>query len=294
MAEQHFHFMQDYRDEEQYRHSFNRLAQLMFRIDFEEWYRRGLWDESYRCYSFRDGDEVVANASTSRMDICVQGRKIRGLQIGAVMTHPDYRRRGLSSQLLRTILEEQEDCCDIIFLFANKGAVGFYPQFGFVPVQESRFVYTGGILPAQSEKSRKLDLSQEEDYRLLLELAARRAPVSSVFGAEHADTILMWHALNIYPENIRYFEDEQVAVISQTADSRLEIYDVIGAGAVHLLPLLPDLVQEAVAEVEFFFTPEFPDIQAENAGIVEGDTFFVKTAISLPDVPFRFPATAQT
>ena len=59
----------NYKHISEYRLSFNQLAKDTFRIDFEEWYNKGGWDDNYICYSYIDKNKVVSNVSISKMDI---------------------------------------------------------------------------------------------------------------------------------------------------------------------------------------------------------------------------------
>lgn len=46
------HFIKDYKQDDARRASFNRLADSIFGIQFEEWYQQGFWNDNYICYSF--------------------------------------------------------------------------------------------------------------------------------------------------------------------------------------------------------------------------------------------------
>lgn len=94
----------DYKDNAVYHRSFNELSQLAFGIDFEKWYQLGFWNDRYIPYSFIDGEQVISNVSVSIIDIISNGKKISAVQIGTVMTHPDYRRRGLAYKLMKEVL----------------------------------------------------------------------------------------------------------------------------------------------------------------------------------------------
>lgn len=100
--------MVDYKDDEVLRKSFNALAIETFAkgLDFEPWYQEGYWNNRYICYSFVDDNQVVSNVSANRMVICEDGVLKEAIQIGTVMTHPDYRKRGLASKLIHRVLED--------------------------------------------------------------------------------------------------------------------------------------------------------------------------------------------
>lgn len=150
-------------------------------ISFERWTVYGGWDDGYCAFAFADGDRLVANASLARMDLVLHGKPVRGWQLGAVATDPAYQRQQLRRRIMQRLLEHPKDG-DLIFLFANQTVLDFYPKFGFQRVRESLF---GAPHRAQPEgrRLRKLSLESAEDRALLLQLAARAEPSTTLFGA---------------------------------------------------------------------------------------------------------------
>ncbi|MFQ9846805.1 MAG: hypothetical protein ACLRXC_07950 [[Clostridium] leptum] len=62
---------------------------------------------------------MAANVSVNRMDFQLDGRRRTYLQLGTVMTHPDYRAAWDCPLLMEWILQNWSDRCDGIYLFAN-------------------------------------------------------------------------------------------------------------------------------------------------------------------------------
>ncbi|MBN6185372.1 GNAT family N-acetyltransferase [Aneurinibacillus sp. BA2021] len=120
----------DYKENRKYRESFIELARQVFGIDFTRWYEKGCWDGNYVCYSYVDRARVVANVSINKMTVIVEGKEYKAIQIGTVMTHPEYRKQGLSKKLMYHVIDTYEKECDFIYLFANDSALDFYPAFG--------------------------------------------------------------------------------------------------------------------------------------------------------------------
>jgi hypothetical protein len=54
-------FISDYKENPAYRQSFFKLAQDTFGLDFAYWYQAGGWNDRYTCYSYADGNRIVAN-----------------------------------------------------------------------------------------------------------------------------------------------------------------------------------------------------------------------------------------
>ena len=119
-----------------WRKSFNELAELTFGINFEEWYQAGFWGDNYIAYALLDGEKVIANASITKSELVINEKTYQTIQIGTVMTAPDYQGKGLSRQLVERILTDYQNKVDFIYLFANETVLDFYPKFGFKRVDE--------------------------------------------------------------------------------------------------------------------------------------------------------------
>lgn len=115
------------------REGLNQLAGQTFGIRLED------WGEDYRPYILFDGERPAANVSVNRMDFRLHGQVRRYIQLGTIMTHPDYRGRGLSRWLVERVLREWGGRCDALYLFANDSVLDFYPRFGFRKEEEVRF-----------------------------------------------------------------------------------------------------------------------------------------------------------
>ncbi|WKK99868.1 GNAT family N-acetyltransferase [Paenibacillus amylolyticus] len=161
---------------------FFELAVNTFEINFEDWYQQGYWGERYIPYSYVDGDQVIANVSVNILELIIHGEKKKAIQIGTVMTHPDYRGKGLSTRLMNKVLEEYDNKYDYMYLFANESVLDFYPKFGFKPVEEHLFSinYTAKKSP-EPANIRKINVTNAVDLRLIQKLASERLPVSAAF-----------------------------------------------------------------------------------------------------------------
>lgn len=70
------------------------VARVFPGVSFRRWAEYGGWQDGYRVFALLDANRIVASASLTRMDVVLQGRAVRGWQLGAVGTDPDYRGRG--------------------------------------------------------------------------------------------------------------------------------------------------------------------------------------------------------
>jgi len=262
----------DYKHIEKYRAGFNELAAGVFGIDFEPWYKAGFWNDRYICYSFADKDRIVSNVSINRMDLIINGEARKAIQIGTVMTHVEYRKKGLSKDLMNIVLGRHASECDLIYLFANESAYGFYPGFGFNEFQETSFSLSGsrfnmpgdhGIRPALYKNCpvlRKLDIDNDRDLEILKRLALKRAPVSEKLGVMNDSHLIMFYCLKFYKNHIYYIDDIDTALIYNIENDSLCLYDVLsetGAGYEMIMSVLAKAMNETASKkIVFMFTPD--------------------------------------
>ncbi|WJH35851.1 GNAT family N-acetyltransferase [Paenibacillus sp. CC-CFT747] len=128
-----------YMDKKDARAALNELAGRVFGLSFEEWYQAGGWDGRYVPYSFLEGHRLAANVSVSRLELVMNGKRHKAVQIGTVMTAPECRGQGLAAALMREVLADYETECDVFYLFANRNVLEFYPRFGFRPIGQRQF-----------------------------------------------------------------------------------------------------------------------------------------------------------
>ena len=83
----------NYRENEDLRRSFNELAEKVFGLNFENWYQNGFWKDNYIPYSVIEDGKVVSNVSVNACNMNYGGRIVKLIQLGTIMTDPDYRDR---------------------------------------------------------------------------------------------------------------------------------------------------------------------------------------------------------
>ena len=121
----------NYMRDDTYRHMLNDLTQKVFGFDFESWVTNGYFEGDYIPFSLMEDGKFVANVSANRMAFIQNGSVRNYIQIGTVMTDPEYRKQGLASKLMKRVIEEYEQDCDGIYLFGDLSAIGFYQKMNF-------------------------------------------------------------------------------------------------------------------------------------------------------------------
>ncbi|MEK3826972.1 GNAT family N-acetyltransferase [Paenibacillus sp. FSL K6-1558] len=287
-------FMKNYKNNDTLRNSFFELAASTFDIHFEKWYQHGCWGEGYIPFSFIDGNQVVANASVNILELIIHGEKKKAIQIGTVMTHPDYRGKGLSARLMNKILEEYENKYDLMYLFANDSVLDFYPKFGFKPLEEHLFSidFHCSANPLESANLRKLDVTDAEDLHLIRQFASQRLPVSKRLATHHTPGIFMFYCLNVFNDDIYYLENEKVIVIYQKENSNINLFDVVSLNENNMKDILNKIADADTEKVTFHFTPdENKDMELKSTLTNEG--LFVKThGDNLYPVHVKHPITS--
>lgn len=271
-----YKFYKDYKDNAMLRTSFNELATLIFGLNFEEWYENGFWNNRYIPYSFVDDNKVIANVSVNLVDFVIDGLKKSAIQIGTVMTHPNYRNRGLSADLINKVLMDFEPNYEYIYLFANQSVLQFYPKFGFSQVSECQYsmpyIHTG----SKQNSYRKLDCNNPEDLRFIYDFAKERTPVSNLFGTENTDDLLMFYCLYVLCDYVYYLEEENVIIMFERDGARIEIFDILSKTEVDLNRILSTITTHEKNEIIFHYTPDYDGYNMKKEKYDGDDVLFVK------------------
>ncbi|MBY0099619.1 GNAT family N-acetyltransferase [Mesobacillus maritimus] len=275
MAE--FIFYKDYKKNETLRKSFNELATLVFGIQFEDWYQKGYWNNRYIPFSYVVEDKVIANVSVNLLDFVIDGKIKRAIQIGTVMTHPDYRNLGLSASLMNLVLEEYAQKYDFMYLFANKTVLDFYPKFGFKSVDEYQFSMNYRSRPLDTTGITKLDTTKIDDLNFIYQFASERIAVSNVFGTQNTQGLFMYHCINVFGEHLYYLEKEDAIVIFEQEGNQVDIFDIVSKKEVNIQDILSKITNKDSNKIVFHFTPGYEGIQIQKDMFKGDEVLFVKT-----------------
>ncbi|MBE1556763.1 GNAT family N-acetyltransferase [Sporosarcina limicola] len=290
-----YELVSDYRNNENLKESFNALAMKTFELDFRGWYNKGYWNDKYIPYSFVDEDKVIANASVNKMSLIINGKTYNGIQIGTVMTDENYRNQGLAKQLMQHIMNEYENTCEFMYLFANDTVLDFYPKFGFTRLNESEFSIDLAKSSIQMNKDAKVkQLTIENDLALLEKFAENRHVNSTILDVEHNESLLMFYFTLAFHEAMFYVEDLETIVLMEEEEDTLHIFDIISLNVPNVEAVLASIVKETTKKVVFYFTPEFT-IEGMAATIMpnDDDALFILTQKSLLEGNFMFPLTSH-
>lgn len=248
-----FDYLTCYQGEPSLRENFCALARTVFGLEFETWYRSGYWTDRYRPYSLLHQGKVVANVSVSPMDLCCMGKEYHYIQLGTVMSHPEYRGRGLIHFLMARALADWANRCDGIYLFANREVQEFYPRFGFEKVREFR--HTLSIRPSGKERAvRRLIPELSQDKTLIQSRYARGNPFS-LLSWEHNPGLLFFYCCGTMRQNIYYLAEQDALAVAEYEGNTMYCHDIFCASGQNLEEILADLAQPETEKVVLGFTP---------------------------------------
>ncbi|TXG10675.1 GNAT family N-acetyltransferase [Listeria monocytogenes] len=284
---------QDYKDNKMYRDSFNKLAESTFDINFEEWFRSGFWNDKYVCYSYIDNNEVISNVSINKMNLIYQGENYSALQIGTVMTHPNYRGQGLAKNLLNHVIAKYEDQYDFLYLFANDTVLDFYPKFGFERIEESSFTVDACNLKKKASKLKKLNPDNKTDFQLISRIVSERAPLSNILDVKESEDLLMFYVLIALKNELYYLEELDVIVLMEQEGTDLYVLDILSTKKLDVVEVLSYLSTKKIETIHLLFTPE-KSKYIDAAYIIETeDMLFVRPNVLTSENYFLFPATSH-
>lgn len=249
-----YDYVVDYKGDDMLRKSFNSLTKKVYGFDFTDWYLNGYWSDRYRPYSLLNGDTIVSSISVNVMDFLVNGEKRTYIQIGTVMTDPQYRNQGLNRILLEKVLLDWRGKCDLIYLFANDSVLDFYPKFGFCRAQEYQYSKAIAFIESQSDVT-KLNMSDTQNKVFLQDKINRSLPLSPLSMLDKA-SIVMFCYTAILEDNVYYVKDLDAIAIADFKKGTLYLKDVFCEKEVSLDELILALSNKETKTVVLGFTPK--------------------------------------
>lgn len=281
--------VKDYRENKELRDSFNELAKKVFNLEFEEWYRNGFWNEKYIPFSVVIDGKVVANVSVNKCDMNYNGEVLKLIQLGTVMTDPDYRGNGYAGMLMNEIMKEYEGKADGMYLYANDTVLEFYPKFGFH--KKTEFQYSKHVKNITNDVTEKIPMETPEDWAGMVDIMKTKAQCGNMTLNGNED-LFMFYLSQFMKENVYYISSLDTHVIAEIDGDTLMIHAIFGEAATD------DVIASfgsRIRNVILFFTPV--DITGYEEKVVEEEdtTFFVKGKAfeTLGDYKFMFQAIAH-
>lgn len=256
----------NYRDNESLRNSFNELAGKVFGgLNFEDWYRNGFWNDNYIPYSIVIDGKVVSNISVNACKMNYDGRIVKLIQIGTVMTDPDYRGRGYARMLMEKIVEDYENKVDGIYLFANDSVVDFYPKFGFRKSRE--FQFSKAVNNDAERTAQFVPMSEKRDWDKMVQIINKTEQNAKMYMVSNSG-LYMFYLSQFMQENTFYIEDCDSYAIAEIEDDTLILHAVVGNGAIDRVI---SAFGKEIKKVILAFTPN-DSTGYDKSEVIEEDT----------------------
>ena len=133
-----------------------------------------------------------------------------------------------------------------------------------------------------------------KDVEILKRLLKSRLPLTQIFGALKYSFITMWHIINLYSNNLYYYEYDDVILIVSETDSALNIIDVIYTEPFDFILILKGLIHGRETKlINFHFPPDQLEYDCHNIDF-NNRGLFVKGNFKIDSDDFLFPTTAIT
>ena len=221
------------------RDSFNELTRITFGFDFVDWYDKGHWGDEYIPHALIDNDKVISNISVNLVKFSMNGQMKKYIQLGTVMTHPEYTKKGLNGYLMNKILEMYSSEVDGIYLFANDSVLEYYPKFGFNTMDEFEYYMELSCSNLKGKyKINKVDITDlSQSSRIYSKIAGADLKEwtqnDSMYMFENLGLYQFWIDME-YSDNIYYLQDIDAYVIAYIEEKQLHVVQIIGKNKVDI------------------------------------------------------------
>ncbi|HDR8184560.1 TPA: GNAT family N-acetyltransferase [Bacillus thuringiensis] len=257
--------------------------------DFSE---KEYWDDTYKALSFLQEEKVIANVAAFSLPLLINGEKINAAGIQSVMTHPNFRRQGLMTQLMSKMIEEIDKKCECALLFTEKPEL--YKSFGFKVVQEYLMTIPYDNNNENDSLLRKLDYYNVDNRQLIHETIDSSQRLSNNFSTLNFRPSFY---LNMYDsewnEKLYYSEKLDALIVYEVDNEKLKLFGVFAP----VLPILDEIcleIAERFTEIEFYFSPDQLGIEDVQFTELQSSKFLmVRSNKELDFKGFKFPVLTE-
>lgn len=264
--------LKNYREDKALRDSMNELTRKTFKFSFDHWYQSGYWNDKYNPYSvFMDG-KIVANVSVNQMNMMVNGEKKHFIQLGTVMTDPDYRGRGYIREIMKEIDHDYEGKCDGIYLFANDSVLDFYPKFGFHP--EHEYQYSRSVKNTEPRTVVNVPMQEKSEWDKMKNIIDRSQAFYGFDMVDNSD-LCMFYLSQSMKKNVYYAEQLKAYIVAEEENHELIIHDIFAERKVSIADVVKAFGPD-IEHVTLEFVPDYKEDYDCNILQEKDCTLFVK------------------
>lgn len=216
----------NYRNNGILRAGLNELTEMTFGFSFENWYAMGFWEDCYVPFSMVDEEscEVIANIMANEMQFSVDGEETVFLQLGTVMTKPQYRNMGISAALFKKLMAVYgAKGFNNYYLFANDSVTEFYPKLGFKPVPQ--YIYCRDEEPCKPKLFTHVKMDEPETLKAVVDFAMVNHAGKRVVQ-KNRGLFGFWLNEN---DKVWYCAEEDFYIVAEVSENELTVFDVFSA-----------------------------------------------------------------
>ncbi len=251
------------------------------------------WHEVSTPFVKFDGPRPIAHAGVVEIPMVIDGRTAVIAGIHAVCTHPDYRRRGHSREVMEAALAHCDAWFETVVLTTDNPDL--YLRYGLRVAREHRFEVEAPRPPRRTPGFRNLSNGSPTDLALLHRLLRERTPASDVLGVLEPGEVFITNEIlgKGRFERIHYAEDLDLIAAYEVRDRTLRLYDLV-ARDIPPLEAVVARVGEDVDRVEIHLTPD--RLRAGDTLPIPkppGDYLMVRGPFAVEDRLFILPPLAR-
>lgn len=242
-------FICGYMDDEEYRPLLSELTGEIFGFSFESWYSSGFFEGEYIPYSYLENGKIIANTSANIMRFAYNGEEKFYIQIGTVMTRPEYRKQGLARSLIEKILTDYKAVADGFYLFANLNALRFYEKIGFQRQDQWRYIIVGsGCGISLIDDFLPVGKEHRDAYVQML----KSAKLNAAFDHINRCSLQMFYTMEM--ENVYFNSLLNCYAIMHAEGDVLHLDSIISSNELDLKNMIQD--KGAYSKIVLGFTPK--------------------------------------
>lgn len=281
-----YQYIQNFQEDDELIKSYFDFTQKVFSFDLENWRNAGHWKAEYIPNSLICNNQVIANISASIINLQLNKKHTKAIQLGSVGVLEEYRGKGLARILMEKVLNEYKHF-PLLFLYASEDVSEFYLRFGFRRVRE-------GIpsikVESGSKRTEPIKITVESEHiKRLLNVDLQR---SSIIDARENTSIYWYHLMYNFSDNIFYIEEKDIIFIARYENDIVSIYDVLSENRVSFDEIKEYILKADTKQVRFDFTPDWLNVSYEVTN-TDNDLYVYGEFLEY-SANCRFPGTAVT
>lgn len=218
----------------------------------------------------------------------VNGKVVRAAQLHAVATRPNWRRRGLFTDLMTRVLDYADGRFDRLLLFTAEPAL--YEPFGFRHLPQH--IFTGRLAvsgDAGDMPCRSLSLDDPDDCTLMRALYTARQPVSQHFAVAENGDIFFAHALAQPSWRLVYLPRAEALIVHDGS----QLLDIAAAKMPPMAAIAAAMQCAPDTEITVHFPPDRlnGDFRPSPYDPPEEDHIMLRGPLEIGDQPIILPPT---